>query len=90
MYSSVIKFSCATNNIPSELFAREFTVIFSPLRIDSVPVLCRLNCPLCFFIRIQPFLRHIVNITKEMEEALKNLKQDDTITILPAEKAALV
>ena len=26
-----------------------------------------------------------MNITKEMEEALKNLKQDDTITILPAD-----
>ena len=30
------------------------------------------------------------NITRDMQEALKNLKQDDTITILSAEKAALV
>ena len=30
------------------------------------------------------------NITKDMQEALKNLKQDHTITILSAEKAALV
>ena len=31
-----------------------------------------------------------LNISKDMQEAVKNLKQDDTITILPAEKAALV
>ena len=30
------------------------------------------------------------NITKDMQKAFKNLKQHDTITILPAEKAALV
>ena len=30
------------------------------------------------------------NITKDMQKAFKNLKQHDTISILPAEKAALV